>query len=560
MRLFHSLLKVIINPHAHDTEAVDVFRSGMWNTLGIDVLNINHALSSVNRTRREKLSFFSLISHSESLSELNLLNRAAFETAANTIIRLYEKQSVRHFYPLMKEIAETSGFLEFIENRGTAKDMEDVYKLLQTVRAWGETEADFSILDCVNRLDAHRKYAIAITNREPSEPSAQNAVKVLTAHQSKGLEYDTVFVPGLFDKNWGNRRVAEKLPLPKTLLKSAALPKEMENEEERRLFFVAITRAKRQLFLSYPKTVDNKEKIPSEFLSELPMEIREAQNRETLPYKTAEMDSRSLVKAPEEEEYAFIREFFKNYRLSATDLNKFLQDPKRFLRETVFKYPFGENESMAFGSAYHKAIEQFHLDFIKNSMKPTTHFLEQAFVKALSRATIDYGRFDDLAKRGKEGLNGWLLHTLEEKNPPKFVEYDFKPANVVSNGVPMTGRLDAVFADETVKTLTLVDYKTGAVKTENEMKGLTQDSSGDYFRQMLFYKILADGDERLISEGYKTERLRVEFVGGKNNEYRTVEFGWEEADVERVKGEMADAYAKMRNMEFWREVLGEEKD
>lgn len=196
--------------------------------------------------------------------------------------------------------------------------------------------------------------------------------------------------------------MVEKLSLPKTLLKSAALPKEMENEEERRLFFVAITRAKRQLFLLYPKTLDDKEKMPSMFVSELQTETHDCASVESIGYKKAEITNAIHVKPPEDGEYAFIMQFFENYKLSPTELNMFLDDPKKFLRNVVYKYPFEENDVMTFGTAYHKAIEEYHLDWIKNGVKPTLAFVEQAFTKSLSRSNISYDRFEDLLAQGKE--------------------------------------------------------------------------------------------------------------------------------------------------------------
>jgi len=76
----------------------------------------------------------------------------------------------------------------------------------------------------------------------------------LTFHSAKGLEFDVVFITGLFDGN---------VPA----LRSLARVEEVE--EERRLLFVAMTRATELLFLSYPKKFDGKGTEPSRFLLEL---------------------------------------------------------------------------------------------------------------------------------------------------------------------------------------------------------------------------------------------------------------------------------------------------
>jgi len=63
------------------------------------------------------------------------------------------------------------------------------------------------------------------------------------------------------------------------------------------------------------------------------------------------------------EEELYIKEFLKEYKLSPSDLNKFLEDPKLFLRDSIFKYPFEDNEFTIFGKVYHKTLELFYSEF-----------------------------------------------------------------------------------------------------------------------------------------------------------------------------------------------------
>lgn len=76
----------------------------------------------------------------------------------------------------------------------------------------------------------------------------------MTAHQSKGLEYECVFVPGVLNGVWGNTRNMDKLDLPESIA-GTALEASEKNEEERRVFFVALTRAKSVLEVSFPASV-----------------------------------------------------------------------------------------------------------------------------------------------------------------------------------------------------------------------------------------------------------------------------------------------------------------
>jgi hypothetical protein len=88
----------------------------------------------------------------------------------------------------------------------------------------------------------------------------------------------------------------------------------------------------------------------------------------------------------EEEEY--IREFFSTYKLSATDLNKFLSDPLVFLRDTIFRYPFEENEHTIFGKTYHKALEIFYATYKNTGEAPSKSWLNSQFQILLSREIL----------------------------------------------------------------------------------------------------------------------------------------------------------------------------
>jgi len=108
---------------------------------------------------------------------------------------------------------------------------------------------------------------IVLLNGETSDrqvdPDAE-AIKLTTVHQAKGLEYDVVFLIGLADGQFPGRRSIEAGDV----------------EEERRLFYVAVTRARNELYLSYPKVASRAGPggmmlTPSRFLLELPEDLYE---------------------------------------------------------------------------------------------------------------------------------------------------------------------------------------------------------------------------------------------------------------------------------------------
>src|SRR6185503_4527222 len=101
----------------------------------------------------------------------------------------------------------------------------------------------------------------------------ENAVRVLTAHKAKGLEFEHVFLLRVCDKHWGNNPTPVRLTLPLGLVKRDPVLGGENNEDERRLFYVAITRARQSVTLSFARHNEvGRPTVPSLFLQELPSE------------------------------------------------------------------------------------------------------------------------------------------------------------------------------------------------------------------------------------------------------------------------------------------------
>lgn len=109
------------------------------------------------------------------------------------------------------------------------------------------------------------KFNLALTAH--SAPRGEG-VWIITAHQSKGLEYAHVFMPGSLDGVWSNSRNNSKLTLPVSIA-GDKLEKADINEEERRLYFVAMTRARDTLQISFPESDMGRAKLPALFTTEL---------------------------------------------------------------------------------------------------------------------------------------------------------------------------------------------------------------------------------------------------------------------------------------------------
>jgi RecB family exonuclease len=136
---------------------------------------------------------------------------------------------------------------------------------MRFVADWQRDHPTGSLRDFVDYLDVYQDIGGDLDTERPVA-GATEGVLLMTVYQAKGLEYEVVVVPrlveGQFPTNWG-----ENLPIPVELLKQAP-PPDFEVDEERRLLFVAMTRAKQRLILCAP-TEDGEKERPSQFVGQV---------------------------------------------------------------------------------------------------------------------------------------------------------------------------------------------------------------------------------------------------------------------------------------------------
>ncbi|MDD2566277.1 MAG: ATP-dependent DNA helicase [Candidatus Gracilibacteria bacterium] len=573
VNLLLNLIEVVVDPSISETKLINVLRSPISGVNKLDILILLKKLSSANYKLTEKKKLFDLISDTsylDSVSKEIQLQQSMFEETLETkfeqkisggnefrefTTKILECQGEisSNFYNFFKTIIEKFNFVEFVEKTGKFSDIEDIYTLLNYIKKLVELDREITPSNFFKKISYFYKYNLPI--KRNIIKSGNIGVQVLTAHQSKGLEYNTVFIPGLTYGNWGSRRVVEKIKLPFGIIGSSITEEitgETENEEERRLFFVAMTRARNELILSFPFSQDNKVKLQSEFLQELglPSEPVGEVNIENIVKNELKIANFDSIVSQEEELY--IKEFLRTYKLSVSDLNKFIEDPRLFLRDTIFKYPFEDNKFTVFGKVYHKTLEYFYLEFKKSGSCPDKLFLEKNFVWLLKKEILSSEEYEELKEKGVEGLKGWYDNQVEFKLPIEL-EYDFRFRNVILDEVPLTGKVDKI---ELLREneVCIVDYKTGKTRSLNEIKGNTANSDGKYFRQLLFYKIMFDLDINL-NQKYDLKGLAIEYVEGKDGKYSFVNVDYTDEDIERVKDEIKEVWTKINDLEFWRRLI-----
>ncbi|HVY75936.1 MAG TPA: ATP-dependent DNA helicase [Puia sp.] len=326
-----------------------------------------------------------------------------------------------------------------------------------------------------------------------------DSVNLMTAHGSKGLEFEYVFFAGAVAHYWEKKRKpGGGFQFPDTLFVSHDA--DADQEELRRLFYVALTRAEMHLYISYFRFRDDgKDAEPSVFIEEIRSGFELETEKPVLSPEAIAAFQLWLLQGerpPEIEhmEYDFVQRLLENFQMNVTALNNYLKCPLEFYYRNLLRIPSPKNENTEFGSAVHYALEQLFRNMQENGNRfPELSFFLDAFDWYMHRHRESFTP-EQFARRMDYGhimLPDYYNKYLPTWN--RIVSIERSVRNVAVQGVPLKGKIDKLEFDG--KLVNLVDYKTG--NPENGKKKLVRPSEkepngGDYWRQAVFYKMLID--------------------------------------------------------------------
>jgi DNA helicase-2/ATP-dependent DNA helicase PcrA len=384
---------------------------------------------------------------------------------------------------------------------------------------------------------------------------SDKGVNLLTVHGSKGLEFEHVFLAGCNAANWEKKRKpGGGYTLPDTMF--SALPHQNEDEELRRLFYVALTRAKQHLHISYSRFKnDGKELEPSMFIAEI-------QAVHVLPVEkvisdtelTSEFAMIQFVpsQAPEIEkiEADFIDQILGKFVMNVTALNNFLKCPLQFYFQNLVRVPSGKSEATEFGSAVHHALQRLFEKMQLNETFPSKQEFIRDFEWYMTRHRENFTR-EQFARRleyGQEVLSNYYDQYIHSWNRIVAVERNIR--NVVVEEVPLKGKLDKLEFDG--KSVNVVDYKTGDIEKARAKLKPPHDkdpNGGDYWRQAVFYKILVD---RYEQKNWNVVSTEFDFIEpDKRKEYRKEKLFITPEDITTVTHQVKTVWQKIQDRQFY---------
>lgn len=285
-----------------------------------------------------------------------------------------------------------------------------------------------------------------------------NAVNLLTVHSAKGLEFPVVFLVNLVSQRFPTINRRETIPISDDLIKEVLPAGDYHAEEERRLFYVGMTRARDKLFFTaadFYGEGKRKKKLSPFIFEALGDEVAAAEYREDQK-QLSFLDYKVLDKKVKDKMLPIHVDY-----LSYSQIQTFEICPLHYKLRYILKIPTPPSSALSFGSSVHATLNDFY-DLVKKGEKPG----EKLMFELLEKNWIVEGYESKVheresLKRGKKILKDYFKNEFDAKNLPFSLEKMFKvPIRDKKGGVMVGGRIDRVDIVND-KEIEIVDYKTG---------------------------------------------------------------------------------------------------
>ena len=467
VKLCLSFLRLTANP----ADSLSLYYLASCEIYRLNLADLSLCMHYAKRRNRSLYSVFKDLSTLEELSAIN----ADSKDKITQILADLEK-----FLQISRE--QTTGCLlySFLTDTGYLKSLTKIQNLeneakIQNLAKFFNIVRDFELVAKEDRVITFINYLNLLIEAgdDPetvdSDPDS-DTVNVLTIHKAKGLEFKLVFLVNLVDGRFPLPHRRQAIELPEALIKEILPTGDFHVQEERRLFYVGMTRAKAELYLTSAMDYGGKRlrRISPFVMEALGVNIKEKEKKKVSPLEAIESfapkkdaPKLSKEKIPQEE----------LLRLSYYQLDDYSTCPLKYKYVHILRVPIMDHHTVIYGRAMHEAVTRY-FQFRMNNKKMQAADLLQVFSDNFDpQGFLDAKHQEERFRVGKEALLRFYSIEEERKARPEFIEKDF---SFILGNNKLTGRFDRVDKEE--DGAVIMDFKTSEVKLQKDADKRARES------------------------------------------------------------------------------------
>ncbi len=392
-------------------------------------------------------------------------------------------------YALETVVRESGCLAALVAHPQAQEKIAKLHTLYDVARSLIRDNRRLTLNDLTDHLSYVQEKGIrldAATTRMPGR------VRLMTAHSAKGLEFDHVYVVNAYDKHWPQSSRRGPLDLPASAYGVASSVQNEPEGEEQNLFYVALTRARKGVIVTWPEyDRQGKALTPSRFIALIDPTLTELVTPlvglEEEYAKNGQIRFAAPVPTtPELADKAYLNEQFLAQGLSATALNNYLECPWKYFYRNLVRIPEAPALPLMYGNAVDRALERF-FNQRGQGEKVGKKELTELFTQCAHDQPFQEHELAAALEKGTHALEGWYAqwHASWATQNMNQVRITGIPVPDIA-GVTLNGKLDKIELLDAIGQVNVVDYKTGKPKSKKAI------SEGNYLRQLTFYRVLLD--------------------------------------------------------------------
>jgi DNA helicase-2/ATP-dependent DNA helicase PcrA len=376
--------------------------------------------------------------------------------------------------------------LEWLEvsQRAAEQDRKYVNRLTEFAKAWEPKSETRGLAEFVEYLDYYSQAggAICLEDDAPGD-----AVQLMTVHGAKGLEFPQVFLLRVNSKKFPASERPRTFEFPAALMKEGEPAEQFHIQEERRLFYVALTRAEERLTIT--TLTEKKGKVPL-FIEDMLLDpsAKRRDIRQLAPKISPQQEASRVnqdaagqlfpASAAPAKIFSRIANWAETFHppspeplsLSPSAVSNYRSCPQQFLFSHLWSLREGPQAAMTFGAVVHNTIRRFVDQLRKGTLISWDDLARIYETEWKSGSFEDDYQEEGYKKDGLEQLRVFYASILE--NPPQVLEQEKAFELPVENDVILTGRIDQInsLGGKNKKDVEIVDYKTGKPKKPADAK------------------------------------------------------------------------------------------
>ncbi len=456
------LLIAFLRAVAHPDDSVSLHYLALSDIYQVPIVDVTRCSTYADRRHRWLFDVFRRAEEiREVRDELEDEGREAIRRLVADLTRYMELGREMPTGELLYQFLVDSGWLARMSKAATARDeaeVQNISKFFRRIQDASKALRYDNVREFVNHLDA-----LIDAGEDPAVAEADvetPAVRVLTVHKAKGLEFPVVFLVALVQDKFPLRGRKEALEVPVELIRESLPAGDFHQQEERRLFYVGMTRARRELYLTSGRDYGGaRQRKVSQFV----LEALDLPKDAARPFKAKAVEEIQRFAPPAEPDAGRLAPIPADQELliSHKQVDDYQTCPLKYRYIHLLRVPILRHHPVVFGATVHKVVEHYLLRRAAANYTPLEDLLAVYEREWDNQGFLTWEHEEARKAAGRQALTRFWHEEEAGGAKPTYVEKEFG-FSLGSDRV--RGRFDRV--DQDLFGATIIDYKTGDVAAQ----------------------------------------------------------------------------------------------